>query len=79
MSVGVDAFQPRMSERHAWTIDTANFTNVLSIYGGHFGDCGDYRGWVLGIRLQDPRDIVGWSTRGRRWSGVEPSRPREST
>jgi hypothetical protein len=34
-------------------------------YGGHFGDCGDYRGWVLGIRLQDPRDIVSWSTRGR--------------
>jgi hypothetical protein len=34
-------------------------------YGGHFGDCGDYRGWVLGIRLQDPRDVVGWSTRGR--------------
>jgi predicted dehydrogenase len=38
MSVGVDAFQPRMSERHRWTIDAANFTNVLSIYGGHFGD-----------------------------------------
>jgi predicted dehydrogenase len=38
MSVGVDAFQPRMSERHTWTIDPANFTNVLSIYGGHFGD-----------------------------------------
>jgi hypothetical protein len=34
-------------------------------YGGHFGDCGDYRGWVIGIRLQDPRDIVSWSTRGR--------------
>jgi predicted dehydrogenase len=38
MSVGVDAFQPRISERHRWTIDPANFTNVLSIYGGHFGD-----------------------------------------
>ena len=38
MSVGVDAFQPSMSERHTWTIDTSNFTNVLSIYGGHFGD-----------------------------------------
>jgi predicted dehydrogenase len=38
MSVGVDAFPARMSERHAWTIDTANFTHVLSIYGGHFGD-----------------------------------------
>jgi outer membrane protein assembly factor BamB len=34
-------------------------------YGGHFGDCGDYRGWVIGIRLQDPRDVVIWSTRGR--------------
>ena len=38
MSVGVDAFPPTMSQRHAWTFDAANFTNVLSIYGGHFGD-----------------------------------------
>jgi predicted dehydrogenase len=38
MSVGVDAFPPAMSERRTWTIDAANFTNVLSIYGGHFGD-----------------------------------------
>ncbi len=34
-------------------------------YGGHFGDCGDYRGWIVGIRVQDPRDLVSWSTRGR--------------
>jgi hypothetical protein len=34
-------------------------------YGGHYGDCGDYRGWVVGIRVRDPRDIVSWSTRGR--------------
>jgi outer membrane protein assembly factor BamB len=34
-------------------------------FGGHFGDCGDYRGWVIGIRLQDPHEIVTWSTRGR--------------
>jgi hypothetical protein len=34
-------------------------------FGGHFGDCGDYRGWVISIRLQDPREIVAWSTRGR--------------
>jgi hypothetical protein len=33
-------------------------------YGGHYGDCGDYRGWVVGIRLANPRDIVSWSTRG---------------
>ena len=34
-------------------------------YGGHYGDCGDYHGWGLGISLRDPRDIVSWSTRGR--------------
>jgi hypothetical protein len=34
-------------------------------YSGHYGDCGDYRGWVIGIRLTDPRDIDVWSTRGR--------------
>jgi len=34
-------------------------------FGGHYGDCGDYRGWVIGIGLKDPRDIVTWSTRGR--------------
>jgi len=34
-------------------------------YGGHFGDCGNYRGWVVGISLDDPRDVASWSTRGR--------------
>ena len=32
-------------------------------YGGHFGDCGDYRGWVVGVGLRNPADIVSWSTR----------------
>lgn len=32
-------------------------------YGGHFGDCGDYRGWVVGIDLNDPRSVTAWSTR----------------
>jgi hypothetical protein len=34
-------------------------------YGGHYGDCGNYRGWVVGIAVRDPRDVVSWSTRGR--------------
>src|SRR4051794_21103374 len=33
-------------------------------YGGHFGDCGNYHGWVVGISLRDPQDIVFWRTRG---------------
>jgi outer membrane protein assembly factor BamB len=32
-------------------------------YGGHFGDCGDYHGWVVGIGLDQPPTIAAWSTR----------------
>jgi hypothetical protein len=34
-------------------------------FGGHFGDCGDYRGWVVGVSLQDPKKVTSWSTRAR--------------
>jgi hypothetical protein len=34
-------------------------------FGGHFGDCGDYHGWVVGVSLQDPRKLISWSTRAR--------------
>lgn len=38
MSVGAEAFPPKMSQKHAWTFDPANFTNILSVYAGHFQD-----------------------------------------
>lgn len=38
MSVGVDAFAPAMPSRYAWTFDPKNYTNVLTIYSGHFSD-----------------------------------------
>jgi hypothetical protein len=38
---------------------------VFVPYGGHLGDCGDYRGWVVGVALKNPGDIVSWSTRAR--------------
>ncbi|HZP79430.1 MAG TPA: hypothetical protein VFB45_25070 [Pseudolabrys sp.] len=34
-------------------------------FGGHFGDCGDYHGWVVGISLGDPRSVSSFVTRGR--------------
>jgi hypothetical protein len=34
-------------------------------FGGHFGDCGDYHGWVVGISLYDPKRLIAWSTRSR--------------
>ncbi|HEX3843546.1 MAG TPA: hypothetical protein VHV80_04240 [Steroidobacteraceae bacterium] len=37
--------------------------NTLYVpYGGHFGDCGRYHGWVIGVRLDDPRSRVSWHT-----------------
>jgi len=34
-------------------------------FRGHFGDCGQYRGFVLGISLSDPRTIRSWAARAR--------------
>lgn len=38
MTVGVDAFGQVMPEAVRWALDDANYTHVLSIYGGHFHD-----------------------------------------
>ncbi|HEV2219073.1 MAG TPA: hypothetical protein VGV08_00815 [Casimicrobiaceae bacterium] len=34
-------------------------------YGGHFGDCGTYRGWVVAVSLSAPHAVRSWSTRAR--------------
>ena len=34
-------------------------------YGGFYGDCGDYHGWVVGVPLGDPQRVAAWRTRGR--------------
>jgi hypothetical protein len=31
-------------------------------YGGHFGDCGQYHGLVVGVGLDDPHRLIAWST-----------------
>jgi len=38
---------------------------VYVAFSGHYGDCGDYRGWVIGVPLRDPGKIIGWATRAR--------------
>ncbi|MET0592243.1 MAG: hypothetical protein ABW133_06065, partial [Polyangiaceae bacterium] len=32
-------------------------------YGGHWGDCGNYRGWVVSVSLADPNQLTSFSTR----------------
>jgi hypothetical protein len=34
-------------------------------FGGHYGDCGQYRGFVVGISMSNPHSIVSWATRAR--------------
>ena len=29
------------------------------------GDCGNYHGWVVGVSLADPHQVISWSTRAR--------------
>jgi hypothetical protein len=31
-------------------------------YGGHFGECGNYRGWVVGFNLDKPAAFAAWRT-----------------
>src|SRR2546427_1204927 len=34
-------------------------------YGGHFGDCGTYHGWVVGVPIRTPAAATVWATRAR--------------
>jgi hypothetical protein len=34
-------------------------------YGGHFGDCGNYHGWVVGVSLGPVPSVHSWSTSAR--------------
>ncbi len=34
-------------------------------YGGHWGDCGSYRGWILGLPLRDPYSYTAWISGAR--------------
>jgi hypothetical protein len=33
-------------------------------YGGHYGDCGNERGWVVGISTSNPSQVTAWATTG---------------
>jgi hypothetical protein len=38
---------------------------VYAGFGGHYGDCGDYHGWVVGFSLRQPGKIVSFETKAR--------------
>jgi hypothetical protein len=34
-------------------------------YGGHYGDCGTYYGWIVGVPLSNPANVLAWATPAR--------------
>jgi hypothetical protein len=39
-------------------------------FGGYWGDCGDYHGWVVGVPLSSPRRQEAYATPTRRMGGI---------
>jgi len=35
---------------------------VYVSYSGHAGDCGTYRGWVVGVDINNPVNVMAWAT-----------------
>ncbi len=31
-------------------------------YGGHYGDCGSYHGWVVSVQMSNPAQVTAWAT-----------------
>ncbi|HTT79223.1 MAG TPA: hypothetical protein VMF86_06050, partial [Stellaceae bacterium] len=54
-------FAPRMQNQRGALVllDGA----VYVPFGGHFGDCGDYHGWIIGLPLAKPPPLMAWRTR----------------
>ncbi len=69
----VDVTQALEARRQSFNARDHNQRSALTIldgavyvaFGGHFGDCGQYHGWVLGVSLKDPQKLTSWATRGR--------------
>jgi hypothetical protein len=34
-------------------------------YGGHFGDCGNYNGWIVGVKTSNPASVNFWKSRAK--------------
>jgi mono/diheme cytochrome c family protein len=58
---GLSFNAPNQNQRGALQIVSGK---VFVPYGAHFGDCGDYHGWVIGIDLTNPSLLTAWKTSG---------------
>jgi outer membrane protein assembly factor BamB len=68
---GSQAFDPVVQNQRGALIVVGGSLYVP--YGGHAGDCNDYRGWVIGIPLTNPAGAQGWATGARGGGSWAPS------
>jgi outer membrane protein assembly factor BamB len=63
LRAGAQRFDPRIqNQRGALTI----LDGMIYVpFGGHFGDCGNYHGWVVAFPLDAPKSVRAWSTRAK--------------
>jgi putative pyrroloquinoline-quinone binding quinoprotein len=69
----IDVSEATRNARQTFNARDQNQRGALAIldrtlyvpFGGHYGDCGDYHGWVLGVSIEDPRKVTTWTTRAR--------------
>src|ERR1017187_8667704 len=41
-------------------------SNIVYVpYGGHDGDCGTYFGWIVGVPMNNPTNVLAWATPAR--------------
>jgi len=56
-------FDPRVQNQRA---ALALLDGTLYVaFGGHYGDCGDYHGWVVGLPVHDPGNVASFRTRAQ--------------
>lgn len=56
-------FDPRTQNQRA-ALTLLDGTIYVS-FGGHFGDCGDYHGWIVGLPSDQPDKVFSFETRAR--------------
>ena len=60
---GSVAFDPGLENQRGALVAVGDMLYVP--YGGHAGDCGDYRGWVVAVPLANPGGARGWAVSAR--------------
>ena len=54
------AFDPQPQNQRGAVLIVGGIAYVA--YGGHYGDCGNYHGWVVGVPLANPKGAKAWAT-----------------